>query len=1308
MGNNLTTLARVAGVVLLSAVAVGCAGDKGEIDRVQPGYVKKADLLTGSWYYRRTVVDAPETMAPYATIGTGDLFTIERVRFEVQEHWLLAYRDYEYVLGSETASQEDADYFGSPIAAFPITEQFDIEYGYNPETGEKNNVREENTTDRHWYEREYMRVDWSKNGNPSIDLILPVDLLDVDNTNGGAHYVYEDEATNPYHARIEPENGYLDFVVNHYAVSDPETCYLNFDFQMNPYICGPGEIRVRHAFMKVDTTRESNYQPLYYPDSIALKDGTGHEVTDPATGEVKREPIYERFGFYRLERAYYDKLRDLTDSGVVRRALRFDIWDRSLDAQGNVIPYAQRNVRPIEYYLNADFPDDLKDSAREVADQWNQIFQNMVATLQQKDVSQVPDVFILRENTCNKAGVTAYLSSHSDVKDAVVADMGEGLSSASLDAKLMNWCSATEYQSRYDADGNARKDRFVWQQNGDPRFNMMYWIPNIVPAAFSGYGPMLGDPVSGRIVESSAYVLGWTIDDAVTRALEYIDYINGELSIDELLQGSNLPYDPALFGPPKASQNLTVDMAQARAKALPSPEFVDSVEQRLQGLGGTPAELLTKIDNGSHFAERLSRIRGTPLEAQWLTRPEDLMVASEGQWKPGMPVSDDLLKEASFATSMREHHFKNDRAQRLFQEHTFCPMVDLDGALAGLAKKLKGVPHDEARETLRRAIFKAVMLHEVGHNLGLRHNFEGSYDALNFNDAFWDIETAGLSEEDKLLAQQPEYKYSSIMDYHGKINADFQGLGKYDNAAIKFGYGQLIETFADAQPIAGHALKGWRLLNDYTKLPGQLGGVSAMRSRKDVIFDWNKPDLTIDEVSAITANEVPYMYCSDEYAGYTPTCKRFDFGANQREVAEANRIRYKNYRIFSNFLRNRLTINWAAADRGYTAFHDALLTYQYWYLYRATNPDFKNTDLYSDMLKAYVDGFNLMAEVLATPEPGTYFPCSYDGGATSVYYSYDLGDYSDAIYKGATCDYANQVFIPLGDAFPLFLGFSEDFTAWTFTYIGTYWDKEAAVAELTDPQAYFFRVNQVEDARLYSISPFRVFDREILNLMNNVIRYDLPNLASYLPAAAGDFTNVDGVKLANKPLVGHTLIDPDQALQDLPSTTTAPANTIPVYPAMARNLQRLGVLYGIAFLTSPLDATLDFSKHTRIFLKGAYDDLPSWNTTTLDKAECMIPSSGYTYRAVATDDGYSIGVDMVNECSRLVKKVYDFEHIAELQAPGHPPLTPEEQEDVDLVTANPDMADSYLSEARFDLDVSVQTLQWSRLIHLVYEHGADL
>src|SRR5690606_15350344 len=42
-----------------------------------------------------------------------------------------------------------------------------------------------------------------------------------------------------------------------------------------------------------------------------------------------------------------------------------------------------------------------------------------------------------------------------------------------------------------------------------------------------------------------------------------------------------------------------------------------------------------------------------------------------------------------------------------------------------------------------------------------------------------------------------ELKQASIMDYGAKFNAEFMGLGKYDRAAIAFGYGNLVEVFEE-------------------------------------------------------------------------------------------------------------------------------------------------------------------------------------------------------------------------------------------------------------------------------------------------------------------------------------------------------------------------------------------------------------------------------------------------------------------------------------------------------------------------------
>ena len=123
------------------------------------------------------------------------------------------------------------------------------------------------------------------------------------------------------------------------------------------------------------------------------------------------------------------------------------------------------------------------------------------------------------------------------------------------------------------------------------------------------------------------------------------------------------------------------------------------------------------------------------------------------------------------------------------------------------------------------------MLHEIGHTVGLRHNFKASYDALNYQDEFWRIRET-YPEEQWKEQRLPEYRYTSIMDYGSRFNSDTKGLGRYDYAAIKYLYGGQIEVFKDNVPVPGR-LDLERELEDYSKLPEMLGGSVNFKERKN-------------------------------------------------------------------------------------------------------------------------------------------------------------------------------------------------------------------------------------------------------------------------------------------------------------------------------------------------------------------------------------------------------------------------------------------------------------------------------------------
>ena len=257
----------------LAYASSGCAEERDPINRVQPNALPKSFFIGASFtdktddpefYMRNTVIDVP-----YGA-GQDGLFTasyaqpVNRVKWEIDETTLVARQTYERFQNSDGSGSRITDN-GQVVAMFKIDSQFDIKRDYNPQTGEENNIIDENSTDRPWQEREYIRVDWSQNlvtDGYQVDTLSQIGLF------GGVKFdplsYYISDPTDPNAPVFQQDAGY--FYITSKAFATPQivnTPYGNFPacffFGQSPVTnCDATELTLRLSFRKVT---DNDFEP---------------------------------------------------------------------------------------------------------------------------------------------------------------------------------------------------------------------------------------------------------------------------------------------------------------------------------------------------------------------------------------------------------------------------------------------------------------------------------------------------------------------------------------------------------------------------------------------------------------------------------------------------------------------------------------------------------------------------------------------------------------------------------------------------------------------------------------------------------------------------------------------------------------------------------------------------------------------------------------------------------------------------------------------------------------------------------------
>lgn len=1184
-------LSRFAMAALLATAIIGCAEERDPIDRVQPNALPKS-LFQGEWYYQQTVVDIPGTWSA-TFVGETNWLGMERIRFDIQQDWLYVRRSFERIKDAEgveytaegLVDMNGRPYLGAVIAAYPITSHFDIRRAYNPTTGEEYNVLEENSWDRPWYERDYIRVDWSMNHATNFGFLVDDMMMDpvayyVQDTDLDADGLPDDPDYPVIDAGEFGEDGsmlrqpYID--ITNMFMTQPgmtyfeelgetyPTCWL---FSRATSDCTTEPIKIRSSFLRVDPNRQ------YVPKPFKGK------VTD-------------FFGLFTQDRMVYSDKWEVPETLRERYANLHNLWVQWYDGTGNLIPEAQREVRPMVYYVH-NWPESLEGTLRSVEEDWNQIFQDAVTA------------------TGNPYVGTVLKFCHTPVR----ADEDHDL------------CGAEGFTARL----------------GDVRYSWIAYMPKYYDGfALLGLGPSNSDPLTGEIISSGAYL--YIYNDIVSQSTtEMVQLLNGDLDPNDYINGTDLgkwQAEAAKGGRSNriVSQTEKEQMVQAQDYSWALGISPRPTDAQLATLNGTPGREIIKqlapalYDQGLFNGDmddsdgRLRSLQGTYIE-DLMVNPE--MMLASGIMPGGLDnFSDEVMKKSSIA---RTGPFRIMQAlenkRRYWANVKNVDLMDTaDDGYFGLAEQWKGMGQDEIRAGIKDQVYHAVLTHELGHSFNLHHNFGGTEDVLNYQDQYWQLRTADGTvgprwtdpiTDAELRGNIYRYSYSSIMDY-SRLTLDY-GPGKYDRAAVLIGYANKVEVYLNTGTVASDPDNrlGEGALHEWSTSDGQIvtfwsDGPKALHYTKwyqmmdSLIWEPSNRRLvdasTVDWTSGYSLDggvfmRVPYIFCSPYQSDIGNNCFTRDYGADEYERVQ-HHLQVANTwyitRAFPRFqvgasVESYLGRTYERTYRRAKGYNDLYALYGGIFTQIYTNQqiqDFLTDDLtgWASYSIAIHDQVNFLLTTIAMPDIAGYEPQVDPAGQAYLGKSLFSGaPYNTDVVGGR---YFTTTWWDDGgdDACGMYW--------WEcLHHFGFYLDKMMALEALTDAQTYFVARDTAEDIREWRINFYDNYGPVIENFLGGLLAQDWQDFAPRMNAA-GDVVHPDYANPAAPMPAGQAL-------------DAGTGFTVQLYAAVL----------GMARLQNNFDKS--FLDSTRMWMQGSGFAVD----TTLGTVTYVDPAVGRTYVAINLPNG---------------------------------------------------------------------------------------
>ena len=387
---------------------------------------------------------------------------------------------------------------------------------------------------------------------------------------------------------------------------------------------------------------------------------------------------------------------------------------------------------------------------------------------------------------------------------------------------------------------------------GDLRNSMIVLIEDLA-SPLLGYGPTVANPRTGEIIQGHVNMYKGSLESYAPYTYDSLRFLEEQNRRIE----SNLPEGVKNLIEKEALTSLSV------AEMINSDKFHNSEKRAPIASRNFNPERAVKFAEQPRMRndkERLaSKFEKIAKEGNLVTDQEKKALRNSlNEVQDKVKIFDLLSKNSVYTVDM--FNFDNLGKEALSEIDQVKDVRDEHGRLK--AWDILSINQQrQLTEILVTHAYVPTLVHEMGHNLGLRHNFAGSVDKANFYDEH-DHRDLGIRNA----------RYSSIMDYAYSSLNELSTLGPYDVAALKFAYNHEVKMTDDSvEPV-----KGPLFVKE---------GIKAFR------------------------------FCTDENAGSSLTCNRFDEGTDELEIAKHMVESYESAFQYRNLKGRRKNFNDVGAWR---------------------------------------------------------------------------------------------------------------------------------------------------------------------------------------------------------------------------------------------------------------------------------------------------------------------------------------------------------------------------------------------------------